>query len=486
MKKKILSLLLVAVMLFSFVTVNAEETTAVHPEEQQVIDYTNTFKKTVIRVYARDIAENYYYGISDEELLYAVICNAIEENGVNLDKAIEAMINALGDRFAEFYTAEEYRELTESISGEFSGIGVIITQDEMGALVNSVVKGGPAEKAGIIMGDRIIGVNGQSVKGMEIDAIRKLVVGATDTEVIVRILRRNTEIDIPCVRGTVSMSNIETRMLNDDTAYLGILQFAQNTPEEIKEYLKELNSKKISKLVIDVRDNPGGDLGAAVDIASLFISTGNLAELRYKDKTLNTFIKSQNYNANRFKTVLLVNENSASSSEFLATAFRTRKAAKIIGTKTYGKGSMQSVQRLPNGAGMKYTVGEFYSSKGERIHTVGITPDIIVENEMVMVDEDSFLDIDYSRMDEAGKDGEMNLALEQRLHAVGVLAEDPDEVFDDATKEAVKVLQLSLGREVTGIPGFYEYLYMNDFDYEFETEVDHQLNAAIEYLAKQK
>ncbi len=483
MKKKILSFLLAALLLFSFVSVNAEES-AVHPDKQQVIDYTNVFKKTVIKMVAHDIADNYYYGISDEELLYAVICNAVDEGKVDLDKAVEAMINALGDQYAEFYTLEEYSELMESVTGEFSGIGVTITQNENGALIASVIKGGPAEKAGINMGDIIMEVDGTSVKGMPVDEIKNLVVGEIGTEVKVKILRGSTQMNFVCVRDVVSLSNIETYMINEDTAYLGILQFAQNTPAEVKEYVKELQSKKIKKLVIDVRNNPGGDLGAATEIASVFISAGNLAELRYKDSSLNTFLKSKNYNAPRFKMVVLVNENSASASEFLATAFQTRNAAKVMGVKTYGKGSMQSVQRLPNGSGLKYTIGEFYSAKGQRVHTVGVTPDIIVENEVVTIDEASFTPIDYDRIDEAGQNGEMNLALEQRLNAVGLLQDKPDEIFDNATTDAVKELQLALGYEVTGVPGFYEYMYLNDFDYDFETVIDKQIDAAVEYLSK--
>ncbi len=485
MKKKILSLLLVAVMLFSCAIVNAEET-AIHPEEQMVIDYTNNFKKTVIRAYAHDIADNYYYGISDEELLYAVICSAVDEGKVDLNKAIEAMINTLDDKYAEFYTIEEYMELTQNISGEFSGIGVIITQNETGALVTSVIKDGPAEKAGIQMGDSIIRVNGANVTGMSVEAIKNLIVGETESNVTITVLRSGEELEFDCVRGTVSMPNIETEMLNDDTAYLGIVQFLQNTPEEIQEYVDSLRKDKIGKLVIDLRNNPGGDLEAAIAIANIFISTGNIAQLKYRNSSLDTIIKSQNFHAPRFKIAVLVNENSASASEFLAMAFQSRNAAEIIGVKTYGKGSMQSVQRLPNGSGIKYTVGEFYSPKGERVNTIGITPDIIVENETVAVDEESFTEIDFSRIDEAGKDGEMNLALEQRLHAVGILMEEPDEVFDEATKTAVKELQIAIGYDVTGIPGFNEYLYMNDFDYEFEKVIDCQLDAAIDYLSKKR
>ena len=149
--------------------------------------------------------------------------------------------------------------------------------------------------------------------------------------------------------------------------------------------------------------------------------------------------------------MVLVNENSASASEFLATAFKGRLGVKILGTKTFGKGSMQLLTRLLTGAGMKFTVGEFYSVKGERVNTVGVTPDILVENEIIPVVEEAFTEIDFERVDEGVNGGEMTLALEQRLHALGLITEEPDEVFDEITSDAVKRLQAIEGYEVTGI-----------------------------------
>ncbi len=482
MKKKILSFLLATVMLFSFITVSAEET-QMHPDEKEVKAYSDAFTKTMIRMCAHDIADNYYYGIADEELLYAVICNAVEEGKVDVNSAVKAMIDALGDEHAEFYSIDDYKALMEDVSGEFSGIGVIISQHENGVFVSSVIENSPAQTAGIKEGDYITAINGTSIKGMMVDEVRNLIVGATDSEVTVTILRGKEVFDLICVRAPVSVSNTQNKMLSDDVAYLRIIQFAKNVPEEVSAYVKELQKNSVKKLVIDLRNNPGGDLEAALSVANIFISAGRIAELRYKDKTRNTYLYSKNYNAPRLKIAVLVNEYSASASEFLSMAFQSRNAGKIIGKKTYGKGSMQSVQRLATGAGMKYTVGEFYSIKGKRVHTVGITPDIPVENEIITVDEDSFVKIDYDRLDEAGKDGEMNLALEQRLQAVGLL-DNADEVFDDDTVQAVKELQSVLGYEVTGVPGFYEYMYLNDFDYDFENVIDKQLDAAVEYLSK--
>lgn len=483
MKKRILAFLFATVMLFSFVSVSAEEAT-VHPDEKAAILYANNTIKSLIRAYAHDIADNYYYGIADTELLFSVICSAVDEGKVDVNKAVEAMIKALKDEYAAYYSPTEYAELMADVSGEFSGIGVVISIKDKGVFVSSVMENSPALKAGIMAGDYIIGVNGTPVVGLDVSQVRNLIVGATNTEVTVKILRNDKEFEVVCVRDKVSVSNIETKMLEKDIAYLRILQFAKNTPEEVRSYVKQLQSEAVKKLVIDLRDNPGGDLEAAIAISSIFVSAGHIAEIRYKDESKNTVIKSKNYSSPKMKIAVLVNENSASASEFFSMAVQSRKAGTIVGTKTFGKGSMQTVNKLYTGAGIKYTVGEFYSIKGDRVHTIGITPDVYVENEIIPVNEEEFAVIDYDKMEEAGKDGEMTLALEQRLHAIKYLEEAPDEKFGDNTSEAVKKLQNLLGYEATGIPGFYEYLYLNDLSYDFDIVVDKQIEAAVDYLKK--
>ena len=252
----------------------------------------------------------------------------------------------------------------------------------------------------------------------------------------------------------------------------------------MRNYVKDIQSKSVKKLVLDLRDNPGGDLDTALEIANIFISMGRIGELRYKDSSKNKHLYSENRNAPRLKIAVLVNENSASASELLSMAFQGRGAGKLVGTKTFGKGSMQILTRAVTGVGMKYTVGEFYTAKGERVHTVGITPDIVVENEYIPVDEESFAEIDYDRVEEGAQGGEMTLALEQRLSALGYFDGEPDETFDEETKDAVMGFQAVLGYEASGIPGFYEYLYLNDYTYDFDIVVDKQLYAAIEYLKK--
>ena len=484
-KNKILALFLASIMLFS-TAAYADSTSpsgkTVEEQIEEVEAYSNYMQKKIIQIYAHALADNYYYGVKDEELLFSVICSMIDEGKLDIDKAIKAMLDTLKDDYAEFYTPDEYKAMTENVSGEFSGIGVTIRDAEKGVLVFSVIEGGPAYKAGVLANDYIIGVNGQSVAGKTSSEVREMVVGATGTEVIVRVLRGNEEIDITCVRDKIEVSQLETEMIDDDTAYIKLLQFTSNSPKEMEAYVKELRSKSVRNVILDLRDNPGGDLQAAIEIANIFLSAGKIGQLRYKDEEKNTFISSTNFHAPNFRMTVLVNENSASASEFLAMAIQSRNAGKIIGTKTYGKGSMQVLNSSITGSGFKYTVGEFYSYKGQRIHTIGVIPDIAVENDIIKVDESEFAKIDLDRVSEGALGGEMTLALEERLRALGYMQE-ADEVFDETTKEAVSRFQAIIGQEINGIPGFFEYLYLNDYDYSVLDEViDNQMKAAIDYL----
>ena len=486
MKKKILSLLLVLSIALSCVAFGEETAPSAvkTPEEQmeEVQVYSNNMQKSIIRTYAHILADNYYYGIEDEQLLFSVICSVIDEGKLDMNKAIEAMIKALDDEHAEFYTPEEYQAMTEDIAGSFSGIGVTIRDHDKGVLVLSVIEGGPAYKAGMMAYDHIVGVDGQDVTQLSSSQVRELIVGETGTEVKVKVLRGGNEIELTCIRETVEVSQLETKMLDEKTAYVKLLQFTTNSPEEMEAYVKELRSNNVKNLVLDLRDNPGGDLQAAIDMANIFISAGAIAELRYKDEKQNTVVYSKNYRAPGFKMLVLVNEHSASASEFLATALQSRGVGKVLGTQTYGKGSMQVLNRAVTGAGFKYTIGEFYSYKGKRIHTMGVTPDIVVENEEKKVDESKFEAIDIDKAASGIQDEQMILALEQRLEALGYI-EKADEVFDEQTKDAVSRFQAVLGHEVTGIPGVYEYIYLNDYNYaDLSTIVDNQMDAAIEYF----
>jgi len=479
LKNKMLSILLILCMLIAPCAMASDENASA--QEDVVSEYSAEMQKYIIKMYAKTLAANYYYGIEDEELLYSVICNIIEEGRIDLNSAIRAMVETLGDDYAEFYSPEEYKAMTEDIAGEFSGIGVTISENSDGVIILSVFENGPAYKAGMMAYDYIVGVNGTDMRGKSSAEVRELIVGEKGTEVKVTVIRGEKEIELTCVRDTVEVSQIETEMINDKTAYIKLLQFTSNAPLEMEALVKELQDKKVRNVILDLRDNPGGDLNAAIDIANIFVSAGAIGELRYKNMPTEV-IKSTNYNAPRFKMLVLVNEHSASASEFLATAIQSRGAGKVLGVQSYGKGSMQIVANAVGGAGFKYTVGEFFSFDGKRIHTVGVTPDFVVENEYTTVDQSQLSPIDIDAVIGNPRSENNILALEERLKVLGYLKE-ADTVYDEETKDAVARFQAVLGYDVTGEAGIYEYIFLNDYNYEeLEIPVDRQMEAAIRYF----
>ncbi len=480
MKRKILSLLLVICMLFTPLAM--AQGTEDYSNEQIVEEYSAEMQKYIIKLYAKTLAANYYYGVEDEELLYSVICDIIEEGKLDLNSAIEAMIETLKDEHAEFYYPEDYKAITEDIAGEFSGIGVTISEDKDGVIILSVFEDGPAYKAGMMPYDYIVAVDGMDVRGKSSAEVRELIVGEKGSTVKVTVLRAGSEIELTCIRDTVEVSQLETRMIDDKLAYIRLYQFTSNAPDELRETVEDLRQKKVKNVIFDLRDNPGGDLNAAIEIAKIFVSAGDIGEIRYKNSTYNEMLKSDNYNSPKFNMLVLMNENSASASEFLAMAIQSRGAGKVLGVQSYGKGSLQAVNNAVGGAGFKYTVGEFYSFKGQRINTIGITPDIVVQNEYVDIDTSAFEEIDVDMALENPYDEKNLLALEQRLVALGYLT-GADGIYDDETKDAIARIQSVLGYKVTGEVGFYEYIYLKDYNYEeIQTMEDHQMDAAIKYF----
>ena len=482
MKRKILSLFLIICMLFTPLALAQEVETASN-NEAIVSDYSAEMQKYIIKMYAKTIAANYYYGIDDEELLYAVICDVIEKGGFDLNSAIRAMVEVLGDEYADFYTPEEFAALIDDVSGSFSGIGVTISENKDGLVILDVLEGGPAYKAGMMAYDIIIGVDGKDVRGQSSSQVRDLVVGEKGTQVTVRVLRNGQELDLVCVRDIVAVSQVESGMITDKIAYIRLLQVTSNSPEEVQAIVDELREKNVKKVIFDLRDNPGGDMEAAAALANIFISAGDLVEMRFRNEADNYMVKSTNYNAPKFDMIVLVNENTASAGEFLATAIQSRGAGKVLGVQSYGKASFQAVTNAIGGAGFKYTIGEFYSFKGQRIHTIGVTPDFVVENEYVGVDMSQLEPIDMDRVIENPRDERNVLALEQRLKIFGYM-DEADGIYDEKTTEAVSRFQAALGYSITGEAGIYEYVFLNDFNYEeISILVDKQLEAAIKRLS---
>lgn len=320
-----------------------------------------------LQVYA-NITSDYYKDINKEEML---------------EKAIAAMMNYLGDDYSSYLDIEETNKLMQQLAGEYTGIGVSINNNDKSII--KVYDDTPASKSGIKTGDVIIGFNNNDVTSLSATEIVEKIKN-TNGNFTLKLKRGDETVDITLKNEKIISPNIEYKMLDNNIGYIYMESFSKTLKTQIDKALKELEGKNMKSLILDLRDDTGGFLDAASDVASIFLEKGKrIYSLDYKDKIKNyddTTAEHRNY-----KIVVLVNNNTASASEILAAALRESYGATIVGEVTFGKGRVQQVVDLNDGSKVKYTSAYWQTPNGTCIDEVGLKPDFIVKNEIVK-DED--------------------------------------------------------------------------------------------------
>lgn len=298
------------------------------------------------------------------------------------ESAIKGYVEGLGDEYTEYLTKDEYEELMVNVNGNYVGIGIYMAQDRYGnTVILMPIKGSPAEEAGLKTGDIITKVDGEDCTNMDLSLIANKVKGEEGTTVNLEILREEEIINKTITRKTVEINHIESKVLDNNIGYIQILSFDDGCSEKFENKLDELLSKGVKSLIIDVRDNGGGIVTEATDIADLFIQKNNtiMVEVDKEGKEEVTKSKEDAKINSEIKVIILSNENSASASEILIGALKDNNIAKIVGTKTFGKGVMQEVVPVSSGGALKLTIKEFKTPNGDTINKEGINPDIEVK-----------------------------------------------------------------------------------------------------------
>lgn len=313
-----------------------------------------------------------------------------DEEGL-IESAVKGYVAGLGDEYTEYLTKEEYEELMVSVNGNFVGIGIYMSQDIYeNVIVLLPIEGSPAEEAGLKTGDIITKVNGEECTGVDLSIVANKVKGEEGTTVELEILRDGETLNKTIERRKVEINHINSEILEDDIGYIQILAFDDGSSEEFETKLTELLAKNIKSLIIDVRDNGGGIVTEAINISELFIPKGKTIMVE-SDKNLNeevTKAKTEAKINSDLKVIILTNENSASASEIFVGALRDNQIAKIVGTKTFGKGVMQEIVPVKSGGALKVTIEEFKTPNGDTINKKGIEPDIEIEDdEKTEIDE---------------------------------------------------------------------------------------------------
>lgn len=295
--------------------------------------------------------------------------------------AIKGYIEGLGDPYTEYISKEDMKAYTENIMGNFVGIGIYMVKNTDANLVEvlSPIKNSPAEKAGIQPGDLIKKVNGVEYTADDLNTMSEKIKGEEGTNVNIEILRGTETLTFNIKRETIKVNQIEGEVLEGNIGYIQVPSFDEYTSKDFKSKFEELQRKNIKSLIIDLRNNGGGIVSEALGIADMVADRGSVL-LYTVDKNNNEKTEKSNNNPIiNMPIVVLVNENTASSSEILSGALKDLGKATIIGTKTYGKGVIQNILTLDDGSGIKITSEEYQTPKRNKINKIGIEPDIVVE-----------------------------------------------------------------------------------------------------------
>ncbi|KGF04406.1 S41 family peptidase [Anaerococcus lactolyticus] len=302
--------------------------------------------------------------------------------------ALKGMFANLGDPYTSYYPKEEFSKLMENLDGRYKGIGVTVSPSKEGLIkVVQVFENSPAKEAGMKSGDFIKSVEGNVFDATQLDKAVALIRGEPGTKVKIEVLRVSDDkpegelIPMLVERRDVTVDTVYTKTLNisgKKIGYLRLSAFDDITWDDFKEKYSKLKNSDIEGMVLDLRNNPGGALDVCLDIADTFLDEGVIVTT--EDKNGNVITEKSDSNKDDIPMTVLINENSASASEILAGAFKDRGRAKIVGTKSFGKGIVQKLFPLENGAGAKITISEYKTPNGNKINKIGVKPDIEVEN----------------------------------------------------------------------------------------------------------
>ncbi|MEH2296648.1 S41 family peptidase [Nostoc sp.] len=297
--------------------------------------------------------------------------------------AIQEMVGKLGDRYTEFFDPQEFQALNNDLSGNLSGVGLELALNEKTKALTVIapIEGTPAFKAGILPDDVIVQINGQRTQGMKIEDAVKQILGPVGTKVVLTIQRGSQSQIFKLTRANIAIHpvtyNTQTTQLGK-IGYIRLPEFTQTAAAEMHRAIQALEKQQVQGYVLDLRSDPGGLLDASLQIASMWLKQGAIVSLVNRDKVKESYNASGHPLTNK-PLVILVDKGSASASEILSGALQDDHRARLVGTRTFGKGLVQSVEPLGDGSALKLTIAKYYTPKGRDINHIGIAPDITVE-----------------------------------------------------------------------------------------------------------
>lgn len=388
------------------------------------------------------------------ELVYDTLVNGYVDKNISKDDlingALKGMAEATGDPYTNYLVNDETAAIDETMTGSFGGIGAELRSENNRVIISNTREGTPAQKIGLQENDAILKVNGEDMEGKSISYVVSKVRGEVGTDVTLTIQRGTQELEVKITRAKIAIETVKGTVDSTDATigHVQINSFAKNTAKEVEKAVTDLREKGVKKFIFDVRYNPGGLLDQAIMIANMFVDEGKtILNVENRDGQIKSYKASKDYGTFKITEtyVLLVNEGSASASEILAAALKESADAKLIGKKTYGKGTVQSVIEVGDNAELKYTIAKWLTPNKTWIHKTGIEP----TEEVSMPDYYNITIIDTREVVKEGAVSDNVKTIETILKGLGYDV-TADGYFDSKTTEAVKEFQKSKGLSETG------------------------------------
>ena len=392
--------------------------------------------------------------LSKIELVYKTLMNGYVDKNISkenlINGALKGMSDAAGDPYTTYLVNEETAAIDETLTGSFGGIGAELRSENNKVIISNTREGTPSQKIGLQENDVILKVDGEDMEGKSISYVVSKVRGEVGTDVTLTIQRGSQELEVKITRAKISIETVKGTVDETDPTigHVKINSFAKNTAQEVENAVTDLRQKGVKKFIFDVRYNPGGLLDQALAISNMFVEEGKtILNIEDRNGKITAYKASKEYGTFKITEpyVLLVNEGSASASEILAGALKESANAKLIGSKTYGKGTVQSVVDVSKNAELKYTTAKWLTPNETWIHKTGIEP-----TETVSMPE--YYNITIVDTREVVKEGSVSdnvKTIETILKGLGYDVK-ADGYFDSKTTEAVKQFQKSKGISETG------------------------------------
>ncbi|MFC1590619.1 S41 family peptidase [Candidatus Omnitrophota bacterium] len=348
--------------------------------------------------------------------------------------ALRGMLAHLDD-YSQFMDPDEYNEIKAETKGEFGGVGIEITMRDRILTVIAPIAGSPADKEGIMAGDRIVKINGEITRDITLSQAVKKLRGKPGTDVKLTLWREEADklVDVTIVRAIIKIDSIKkVSIIEDNIGYIRIVEFQENTPKDLDEALKKLMKEEMDSLVLDLRNNPGGLLDASIVVAEKFLPIDTLiVSTKARIESQNSEFKSKDKDPYLdFPMVVLVSKGSASASEIVAGAIQDNKRGLIVGMPTFGKGSVQTIIPLKDGSALRLTTASYYTPKGRSIRDRGIIPDVVVERQSLAEQPEQKTDI-FKKIEKKPGDEKKEKQLEEKKQ----------EALDNQLQQALDLLK---------------------------------------------